>query len=67
VASTTTAAPPPPTAPPGAPSMVRLQYPNSDVDDILRLYEQLTGKKLVKDNFVQGKVNIFISKDVPWE
>ena len=47
--------------------MVRLQYPNSDVDDILRLYEQLTGKKLVKDNFVQGKVNIFISKDVPWE
>jgi general secretion pathway protein D len=67
VASTTTAAPPPPNAPPGAPSMVRLQYPNSDVDDILRLYEQLTGKKLVKDNFVQGKVNIFISKDVPWE
>ena len=47
--------------------MVKLQYPNSDVDDILRLYEQLTGKKLVKDNFVQGKVNIFISKDVPWE
>jgi general secretion pathway protein D len=55
------------TPPPGAPNMVRLQYPNSDVDDILRLYEQLTGKKLVKDNFVQGKVNIFISKDVPWE
>jgi general secretion pathway protein D len=67
VASTTTAAPPPATPPPGAPQMVRLQYPNSDVDDILRLYEQLTGKKLVKDNFVQGKVNIFISKDVPWE
>jgi type II secretion system protein D len=61
------AAPPPMTPPPGAPNMVRLQYPNSDVDDILRLYEQLTGKKLVKDNFVQGKVNIFISKDVPWE
>ncbi len=45
--------------------MVKLQYPNSDVADILRLYEQLTGKKLVVDNFVQGKVNIFISKDVP--
>jgi general secretion pathway protein D len=58
---------PPPTAPPGAPDMVRLQYPNSDVDDILRLYEKLTAKKLVKDNFVQGKVNIFISKDVPRE
>ena len=47
--------------------MVRLQFPNSDVDDVLRLYEQLTGKKLVRDNFVQGKVNIFISKDVPRE
>ncbi len=52
-------------APAGAPDMVRLQFPNSDVDDVLRLYEQLTGKKLVRDNFVQGKVNIFISKDVP--
>jgi len=31
---------------------------------VLHLYEQLTGKKLVMDNFVQGKVNIFIAKDV---
>ena len=31
---------------------------------MLHYYEQLTGKKLVMDNFVQGKVNIFISKDV---
>ncbi len=53
--------------PPGAPNLVRLQFPNSDVDDVLRLYEQLTGSKLVRDNFVQGKVNIFISKDVPRE
>src|SRR5205807_2754924 len=52
-------------APPGAPAMVRLQFPNSDVTDVLHLYEQLTGKKLVMDNFVQGKVNIFIAKDVP--
>jgi general secretion pathway protein D len=51
-------------APPGAPAMVRLQFPNSDVVDVLHLYEQLTGKKLVMDNFVQGKVNIFIAKDV---
>jgi type II secretion system protein D len=51
----------------GAPQMVRLQFPNSDVADILHLYEQLTGKKLVVDNFVQGKINIFISKDVPRE
>src|SRR5438876_8276243 len=50
--------------PPGAPTPVRLQFPNSDVVDVLHLYEQLTGKKLVMDNFVQGKVNIFIAKAV---
>jgi type II secretion system protein D len=57
---------PPPEAPvpPAAPATVRLQFPNSDVVDVLHLYEQLTGKKLVMDNFVQGKVNIFIAKDV---
>src|SRR6266487_4326823 len=53
-----------PAAPPNAPAMVRLQFPNSDVVDVLHLYEQLTGKKLIMDNFVQGKVNIFIAKDV---
>jgi len=58
-------APSPP--PPNAPAMVRLQFPNSDVVDVLHLYEQLTGKKLVMDNFVQGKVNIFIAKDVSRE
>ena len=42
-----------------------LQYPNSDVADILRLYETLTGKKLIMDNFVQGKVNIFVAKAIP--
>ena len=55
-------------APPANPSAtVRLQFPNSDVVDVLHLYEQLTGKKLVMDNFVQGKVNIFIAKDVSRE
>src|SRR5881398_3724440 len=53
-----------PPAPLNAPATVRLQFPNSDVVDVLHLYEQLTGKKLVMDNFVQGKVNIFIAKDV---
>src|SRR5215212_5073417 len=55
------------TAPAGAPETVQLQYPNSDVADVLRLYETLTGKKLIMDNFVQGKVNIFIAKPVPRE
>jgi general secretion pathway protein D len=50
-----------------AQATVRLQFPNSDVVDVLHLYEQLTGKKLVMDNFVQGKVNIFITKDVSRE
>jgi type II secretion system protein D len=58
-------APAPPPA--NAPATVRLQFPNSDVVDVLHLYEQLTGKKLVMDNFVQGKVNIFITKDVSRE
>src|SRR6266513_6417797 len=56
-----------PAAPPNAPATLRLQFPNSDVVDVLHLYEQLTGKKLVMDNFVQGKVNIFIAKDVARE
>ena len=47
--------------------MVTMQYPNSDVMDVLRLYENLTGKKLVMDNNVQGKVNIFIAKPIPRE
>ncbi len=57
-------APADPSAPPSSPAMIRLQFPNSDVVDVLHLYEQLTGKKLVMDNFVQGKVNIFIAKEV---
>jgi general secretion pathway protein D len=68
------AAPPPAKAPAPQPAaasapdqMVTLQYPNSDVADVLHLYEQLTNKKLVMDNFVQGKVNIFISKPLPRE
>ena len=51
--------------PSGASTPVRLQYPNSDVIDVLRLYETLTGTKLVMDNFVQGKVNINLAKEVP--
>jgi type II secretion system protein D len=65
----------PPAPPPNAPAnppppngpgdLVTLQYPNSDVQDVLHLYETLTGKRLVMDNNVQGKVNIFISKPIP--
>jgi len=60
------ASPPPAPATP-AQDMVRLQFPNSDVADVLREYETLTGKRVITDNFVQGKVNIFLSKEVPRE
>ncbi|MEP6708666.1 MAG: secretin N-terminal domain-containing protein [Verrucomicrobiota bacterium] len=59
------AVPPKSTAPPPAADMVTLQFPNSDVADVLHFYETLTGKKLIVDNFVQGKVNIFLSKPMP--
>src|SRR5438067_13943643 len=52
-------------SPTGAQDVVRLQFPNSDVQDVLRLYETLTGKRVITDNTVQGKVNIFLSRDVP--
>src|SRR6267143_1797800 len=51
----------------GSQDMVRLQFPNSDVQDVLRLYETLTGKRIIIDNLVQGKVNIFLTKDVTRE
>jgi general secretion pathway protein D len=58
----------PRTSPEGAPTTsdaeVRLQFPNSDVVDVLRYYEELTNKKLIMDNNVVGKVNIFIAKPV---
>jgi type II secretion system protein D len=63
-----TSATPPPSVPGTAPTSdktVTLQFPNSDVVDVLHLYEQLTSKKLIMDNFVQGKVNIFLSRPVP--
>ena len=65
----TTGAPPPsvPGSTPLPDRTVTLQYPNSDVVDVLHLYETLTGKKLIMDNLVQGKVNIFISRPVPRE
>lgn len=44
-----------------------MQFPNSDVREVLNLYERLTGKKLVFDNTVQGPVNIVLSQPVSRE
>src|SRR5438270_2722168 len=51
----------------GPQDMVRLQFPNSDVQDVLRLYETLTNKRIIIDNLVAGKVNIILTKDVTRE
>lgn len=50
-----------------SPANVKLQFPNSDVQDVLRFYEQLTGLRVITDNFVQGKVNINVPGQVPRE
>ncbi len=63
-----TQASPPPSIPGLSPlpdKTITLQFPNSDVVDVLHYYEQITGKKLIMDNFVQGKVNITLSRPVP--
>jgi general secretion pathway protein D len=54
-------------APVSSPATVKLQFPNSDVQDVLRFYEALTGKRVITDNFVQGKVNISVAGEVPRE
>ncbi len=54
-----------PATPAATQDMVKLQFPNSDVQDVLRFYEQLTGKRVITDNFVQGKVNISVTGQVP--
>jgi general secretion pathway protein D len=43
---------------------VRLQFPNTDVREVLGFYERLTGKRIVIDNQVQGTVNIVVSGDI---
>ena len=57
----------PPTVPTAGRSdeMVKLQFPNSDVKDVLAFYERLTGKRIVADNNVLGPVNIVVNTQVP--
>jgi len=43
---------------------VHLQFPNTDIQVILKVYEQLTGKRIVADNTVLGQVSIDITKPV---
>jgi type II secretion system protein D len=53
-------APPAPAAATQEEMVPRLEFPNSDVKEVLSVYGRLTGKKIVFDNTVQGPVNITI-------
>ncbi len=61
----------PPAMPTPAPTpqeeMIRMQFPNANVKEVLSLYERLTNSKLVYDNTVQGPVNIVLSSPVTKE
>ncbi len=46
---------------------VRLQFPNTDVKEVLHFYQQLTGKNVLYDNNVQGQISIVITREVTRE
>jgi type II secretion system protein D len=62
------AVPAPPAVAAGEPDEVHLQFPNTDIQVILKTYEQLTGKHVVSDNTVAGvTISIDIEKAVSTE
>jgi type II secretion system protein D len=52
---------------PGTGNTTRLQFPNTDVKEVLNFYGLATKKRLVVDNQVQGTVNIVVAGEVPIE
>lgn len=51
-------------AKPDVEETVPLQYVNEDVHAVILLYEKLTGFKIVRDNFVQGKITVTTDQPV---
>ena len=47
--------------------MVRLQFPHTDVREVLGFYERLTNKHVIMDNQVQAQVNIVTAGEIPTE
>jgi type II secretory pathway component GspD/PulD (secretin) len=43
---------------------VKLDFPNNDVNEVLSLYESLTHFKIIRDNFVRGKIQILVTEPV---
>jgi general secretion pathway protein D len=56
-----------PDLPPGAPAeeTITLELPNNPVQDVLALYEQLTGKNLVRDAALAGTLSIIVRDRIP--
>lgn len=46
---------------------VKLQAANADIADILGIYEQFTGKRVIADPALQGKLTIYINQPLPRE
>lgn len=53
-------------SPPEA-QLVTLNFPNNDIREVLPLYESLTHFKIIRDNFVQGKISISVAEPVTTE
>ena len=45
-------------------TLVKLNFPNVDVNQVLSFYESLTHFKIIRDNFVQGKISIVVAEPV---
>jgi type II secretory pathway component GspD/PulD (secretin) len=46
---------------------VKLDFPSTDVNQVLSLYESLTHFKIIRDNFVQGRITISVAEPVTVE
>jgi general secretion pathway protein D len=44
-----------------------IDFPNTDIQQVLEFYETITGKKVIYDNTVQGKVRVRVTKPVARE
>jgi general secretion pathway protein D len=50
-----------------ADEQIKLQFTNTDVREVIALYEKLTSKKMIYDNTLQGPVNLNVAEPVSEE
>ena len=53
--------------PSASPSLVKLQFPNEDVENIVGIYAALTQFEIIKGNSLHGKVSVFTTKPITRE